>query len=83
MRISISVIFRNDNCWYSPQCQLTLCMLGNVYVFVVCFFGVFFLSSFSFVFRIQPDDPDQAQHSVGPDLGPDCLQMLSADDPSG
>ena len=25
-------------------------------------------------------DPDQAQHFVGPDLGPNCLQWLSADD---
>ena len=25
-------------------------------------------------------DPDQARHSVGPDLGPNCLQRLSADD---
>ena len=25
-------------------------------------------------------DPGQAQHSVGPDLGPNCLQWLSADD---
>ena len=24
-------------------------------------------------------DPDQTQHSVGPDLGPDCLQKLAAD----
>ena len=24
-------------------------------------------------------DPDQAQHFVRPDLGPDCLQRLSAD----
>ena len=23
-------------------------------------------------------DPDQAQHFVGPDLGPNCLRMLSA-----
>ena len=28
-------------------------------------------------------DPDQAQHFVGPDLGPNCLQRLSADDISG
>ena len=27
-------------------------------------------------------DPDQARHFVGPDLGPDCLQRLSADDTS-
>ena len=25
-------------------------------------------------------DPDQARHFVGPDLGPSCLQRLSADD---
>ena len=27
-------------------------------------------------------DPDQARHFVGPDLGTDCLQRLSADDTS-
>ena len=27
-------------------------------------------------------DPDQAQHFVGPDLGPNCLQRLSPDDKS-
>ena len=27
-------------------------------------------------------DSDQARHSVGPDLGPNCLQKLSADDTS-
>ena len=27
-------------------------------------------------------DPDQAQHFVGPDLVPKCLQKLSADDTS-
>ena len=27
-------------------------------------------------------EPDQGRHSVGPDLGPDCLQMLSSDDKS-
>ena len=25
-------------------------------------------------------DPDQAQRFVGPDLGPNCIQKLSADD---
>ena len=28
-------------------------------------------------------DPDQARHFVGPDLGPNCLQKLSADDTRG
>ena len=27
-------------------------------------------------------DPDKARHFVGPDLGPNCLQRLSADDTS-
>ena len=27
-------------------------------------------------------DPDQDRHIVGSDLGPNCLQMLSADDNS-
>ena len=27
-------------------------------------------------------DPDQDRRSVGPDLGPNCLQRLSADDTS-
>ena len=27
-------------------------------------------------------DPDQDQHSVSPDLGPNCFQMLSADNKS-
>ena len=27
-------------------------------------------------------DPDQERHSVGPDLGPKCLQRLSASDKS-
>ena len=25
-------------------------------------------------------DPDQDRHFVGPDLGPNCLERLSADD---
>ena len=27
-------------------------------------------------------DPDQDRHSVGPDLGPNCLQWLSSDNKS-
>ena len=27
-------------------------------------------------------DPDQNQHNVGPDLDPNCLQILTADDKS-
>ena len=54
----------------------TLCMLGN--------FSWIFLSNLAFSKKKKRVsnrlDPDQAQHSVGPDLGPICLQILSAED---
>ena len=68
---------------------LTLCMLGNsACFFVICV--VFFFLKFTFqkksfrnIIRVSNSlDPDQAQHFVGPDLGPNCLQMISADDKS-
>ena len=48
--------------------------------------STFLKNSFSNTIRVSKSlDPDQAQHSqaqhsVGPDLGPNCLQKLSADD---
>ena len=39
----------------------------------------FFLNFFKKFFQA---DPDQARHYVSPDLGPNCLQSLSADDTS-
>ena len=45
-----------------------------------------FISTFSKIYfrntiRVSNSlDPDQAQHFVGPDLGPNCLQRLSADE---
>ena len=59
---------------------LALCLLGNFASFFVayCFFF-----TFNF-FKILSNslDSDQARHSIGPDLGPNCLQRLSADDTS-
>ena len=47
-----------------------------------CFQNQFFFKiSFRNTIRMSNSlDPDQAQHFVGPYLGPNCLQMLSADD---
>ena len=64
---------------------LTLCMLGNfAYIFVVCgfFFKInFYKKIFQEYHRVSNNlDLDQAGHFVGPDLGPNCLQKLSADD---
>ena len=70
---------------------LTLCMQGNfACFFVVCrlFFFFFFLKTFSkqsFRNNIRVSnslDPDQARCFVGPGLGPNCLQKLSAYDNS-
>ena len=60
------------------------CLMGNF----ACFFvfadlfskSTFLNNSFRNMIRVSNSlDPDQAQQNVGPDLGPNCLQMLSAD----
>ena len=43
--------------------------------------STFLENSFRNTIRVSNSlDPDQARHFVGPDLGPNCLQRLSADD---
>ena len=60
-------------------------MLGNcACFFVVCEFflknQLFQKKSFRNTTRMSNSlDPDQAGHFVGPDLGPNCLQRLSAE----
>ena len=45
--------------------------------------SIFSENSFRNTFRVSNGcDPDQNRDSVGPDLGPNCLQRLSADDKS-
>ena len=60
-------------------------MLGNVACFMSSadFFQIYTFSKkyFSNTIRVSDSlDPDQARHIVGPDLGTNCLQRLSADD---
>ena len=59
---------------------LTLCMLGNFSGFIchlLTFSKIIFRNT---CYQCQKSlDPDQDLHSVGPDLGPNCLQRLSAD----
>ena len=51
-------------------CILTLSMLGN-----------FYKHSFRNIIWVSNSlDPNQARHFVRPNLGPNCLQRLSADD---
>ena len=62
---------------------LTLCMLGNLLLSSADFFQD---ELFQKILSGTPSecqnnlDTDQDRHSVGPDLGPNCLQRLSADD---
>ena len=71
--------------WYSSS--LTLGMLGNFHAFVaVCWLiskSTFSKNSFRITIWVSNSlDPDQDRQNVGPDLGPNCLQRLSADDKS-
>ena len=65
-----------------------VCMLGNfLYVFYLSF-AEFFYSNFTFSISFFTNtirvsnrlDPDKGQHFIGPDLGANCFQRLSADD---
>ena len=62
-----------------------MCMLGNF----ACFFcrllifskSIFLKNYFRNTIRVSNSlDSDQDRHSVGPDLDPNCLQSLSAND---
>ena len=62
-------------------------MLGNFHAFFYrlqnCFKINFFKKIFINIIRVSNGlDPDQDRHSVGPDLGPNCLQRLKSDDKS-
>ena len=60
-------------------------LMGNFACFLLSadFSQNLFFNSFRITIRVSNSlDPDQAQHFVEPDLGPNCLQRLSADDTS-
>ena len=64
-----------------------LCLLGKIACFLTSadYLSKSAVSKNSFRKDIKVSDsldPDQARHYVGPDLSPNCLQRLSADDNS-
>ena len=63
-----------------------LCMLSNFSCFFVVVTSAYLFQNQLFSknsFRVSNClDPDQDRHYVGPDLGPNCLLKLSADDKS-
>ena len=65
--------------------MLTLCMLGNFSCFCCRLLNFFknniLNNSFRNTVRVSNGlDPDQDRHFVRSDLGPNCLQRLSAED---
>ena len=66
---SCDVVFVGTLEIWMKQVSVCLFMLGN-----------FFQNSIRNTIRMSNSlDPDQGQHFVGPDQGPNCLQRLSAD----
>ena len=73
---------QNKDTWPTNSCfmVLSLCPLWNYHFFKNIFFWKI---SFRNMIRVSNRlDPDEARHFVGPDLGQNCLQRLSADDTS-
>ena len=69
---------------YRIKLKSTLCMLGNFSCFcclLIFFQNLLLKKSFRNTIRVTNGlDPDQDRPYVGPDLGPNCLQSLSAED---
>ena len=54
----------------------------HTYYNIVPYFTLWIVDFFNTISVSNRLDPDQARHFVGPDLGPNCLQRLSADNKS-
>ena len=55
------------------------CFYYSFILIIVPYFTLWMLDFFNTIQVSNSLDPDQALHFVGPDLGPNCLQKLSAD----
>ena len=59
--------------------RILLFVLFFFHTLLLCHSLLFELDVFNTIQVSNSLDPDQARHFVGPDLGPNCLQRLSAD----
>ena len=69
--------------WYALSLSLSMLCIFACFFVLCCFFLESILKKKSFrntIIVSNSKDPDLARHFVGPDLGPNCLQSLSADD---
>ena len=91
MATNISHWLKVQSEWFKNYTFAKKFILISFWIFEYCFFFItsyfiivsdFTLWMLDFFNTIQVSknlDPDQARHFVGPDLGPNCLQRLSAD----
>ena len=79
---------KRQNLQSSSAANYRWCLLGSLSQFFSSsadifqhyfFFKLFFLDKNN-ILVLNSLDPDKARQNVGPDLGPNCLHTLSADD---
>ena len=69
------------NIWEKVYFDQQYCFSYSFTLFDCAIFNSLNADFFSITIRVSNSlDPDQARHFVGPDLGPNCLQRLLADD---
>ena len=76
--ISHALVILINSCWILGNFS-TICCCLLTFFFKINFFKKFFQDTIRVTNGL---DPDQDRHFVGPELGPNCLQRLSADDKS-
>ena len=89
---NISRWLKVQSCWFKNHIFANLCILISFWIhfsnfsffilshfITVPYFTLWMLDFFSTIWVSNSLDPDQARHFFGPDLGPNCLQRLSAD----
>ena len=90
MATNISYWLKVQSGWFKNYIFAKKCILISFWIFEYCFFYsftlyycvIFYSKDAGFLNTILVSkrlDPDQAKHFVGPDLGANCLQRLSAD----
>ena len=65
--------------YFDQLLDFQILLLIFLHTLLLCHILLFGCWIFQYYLVSKSLDPDQVQHFVGPDLGPNCLQRLSAD----
>ena len=68
-----------EKVYFDQLLDFRILLLLFLHTIIVPYFTLWMLDFFNTTRVSNNLDPDQARHFVGPDLGPNCLQRLSAD----